>query len=218
MSFVNSRTAKVATPAAQGERYEPAVGFVVTGVMAAGKSTVAELLGQRFERGVHRARRRLSKDDRAWSRPDHTRARRRGASSTRPSSAHRGSVANDYWRDDFTVVLQDIYAGDALANVVGRLEISPLYVVVLNPRPERRRDARTTAREVRLRRVGYRGSMRIILEETSHIGLWLDTSELSPRRPLRRFFIAVTTHEFASAISPPRRTRPRPALRRAVFS
>jgi len=40
-------------------------------------------------------------------------------------SASRPVSPTTNWRDDFTVVLQDIYAGDALANVVGRLEISP---------------------------------------------------------------------------------------------
>jgi hypothetical protein len=72
------------------------------------------------------------------------------------------SVANDYWRDDFTVVLQDIYAGGALPNVVGRLEISPLYVVVLHPRADVVADARTTAREDRLRRLGRRGVLRFV--------------------------------------------------------
>jgi hypothetical protein len=90
------------------------------------------------------------------------------------------SVANDYWRDDFTVVLQDIYAGDALANVVGRLEISPLYVVVLNPRPDV-----VATREQQREKSGYgewdiEGLCASFFEETSHIGLWLDTSELSP--------------------------------------
>ena len=61
--------------AAQGERYEPAVGFVITGVMAAGKSTVAELLAQELRARRARARRRLSQDDRQRSRPDHARAR-----------------------------------------------------------------------------------------------------------------------------------------------
>ena len=64
------------------------------------------------------------------------------------------NVANEYWRDDFTVVLQDIYAGDGLANVVGRLEISPLYVVVLDSSARGGGRTRSTTREVRLRRVG----------------------------------------------------------------
>src|ERR1700691_619559 len=136
MSFVTSRATRVENSAAQGEQYQPAVGFVITGVMAAGKSTVAELLAQRFDRGVHvrgdvfrkmivRGRDPITPElgDEALRQLD---LRQRIAA----------SVANDYWRDDFTVVLQDIYAGGALTNVVERLEIAPLYVVVLTPRPD----------------------------------------------------------------------------------
>jgi chloramphenicol 3-O-phosphotransferase len=180
MSFVATRTAKVATPAAQGENYEPPVGFVLTGVMAAGKSTVAEALARRFARGVHlrgdvfrkmivRGRDPITPElgDEALRQLD---LRQRIAA----------SVANDYWRDDFTVVLQDIYVGAALNNVVGRLEISPLYVVVLNPRAEV-----VAAREVQREKSGY-GAWDVATfcasfeAETPRIGLWLDTSELSP--------------------------------------
>jgi hypothetical protein len=180
VSFVASRTAKVTTPAAQGERYEPAVGFVITGVMAAGKSTVAELLAQRFERGVHvrgdvfrkmivRGRDPIAPElgDEALRQLD---LRQRIAA----------SVANDYWLDDFTVVLQDIYAGEGLANVVGRLEISPLYVIVLNPRSDV-----VAQREALRDKTGY-GEWDVerfvasFNDETPRIGLWLDTSDLSP--------------------------------------
>jgi hypothetical protein len=180
MAFVATRTAKVAIPAAQGEKYEAPVGFVITGVMAAGKSTIGEVLAQRFARGVHlrgdvfrkmivRGRDPITPElgDEALRQLD---LRQRIAA----------SVANDYWRDDFTVVLQDIYAGPALSNVVGRLEISPLYVVVLNPRP----DAVSTRASQR-GKSGY-GAWDVAAfcasfeAETPRIGLWLDTSELSP--------------------------------------
>jgi chloramphenicol 3-O-phosphotransferase len=181
VSFVASRSAKVES-AAQGERYEPAVGFVITGVMAAGKSTVAELLAQHFERGVHvrgdvfrkmivRGRDPITPElgDEALRQLD---LRQRIAA----------SVANDYWRDDFTVVLQDIYAGDGLANVVDRLEISPLYVVVLAPRPDV-----VAQREAQREKSGY-GEWDVeelcadFEEHTARIGLWLDTSEMTPEQ------------------------------------
>jgi chloramphenicol 3-O-phosphotransferase len=178
--FVASRTAKVATLADQGERYEPAVGFVITGVMAAGKSTVAELLAQRFDRGVHvrgDVFRTMIVRGRDPITPE------LGEEALRQLDLRQriaASVANDYWRDDFTVVLQDIYVGAALPNVVGRLEISPLYVVILHPRAD------VVAERERLRdKTGYGewdvGSLcASFAEETPHIGLWLDTSELTP--------------------------------------
>lgn len=180
MSFVAPRNLKIEASAEQGERHEPAVGFVLTGVMAAGKSTVAQLLSQRFSRSVHvrgdtfrtmivngRDPIEPPLDDEALQQLD---LRQRIAA----------NVANEYWRDNFTVVLQDIYAGPALSNVIGRLEISPLYVIVLNPRPDvitqRERDREKSgyaARDVEELCAGF-------VNETSHVGLWLDTSAQSP--------------------------------------
>jgi chloramphenicol 3-O-phosphotransferase len=180
MTFVAPRNAKVAMPAAQGENYEPAIGFVITGVMAAGKSTVAEALAQRFARGVHvrgDVFRTMIVRGRDPITPE------LGEEALRQLDLRQriaASVANDYWRDDFTVVLQDIYAGGALPNVVGRLEISPLYVVVLHPPPDV-----VAARERQREKTGY-GAWDVdefcasFEAETPRIGLWLDTSELSP--------------------------------------
>ena len=180
MSFVTSRSSKVEVSAAQGELYEPAVGFVITGVMAAGKSTVAELLAQQFERGVHLRGdlfRRMIVTGRDPITPE------LGDEAMRQLDLRQrlaASAANDYWRDDFTVVLQDIYVGPALANVIGRLEISPLYVVVLSPRPDV-----VAAREVKREKSGY-GEWDVqafcdgFVNETPHVGLWLDTSEQTP--------------------------------------
>jgi hypothetical protein len=180
MTFVAPRNAKVAAPTAQGELYEPAVGFLVTGVMAAGKSTVAELLAQRFARGVHLRGdvfRKMIVRGRDPLAPE------LGEEALRQLDLRQriaASVANDYWRDDFTVVLQDIYVGSALHNVIGRLEISPLYVVVLHPRPDV-----VTERERQRDKTGYgewdvEALCATFENETPRIGLWLDNSDLSP--------------------------------------
>jgi chloramphenicol 3-O-phosphotransferase len=180
MSFVASRATKVEASQTQGELYEPAVGFVITGVMAAGKSTVAELLARTFDRGVHLRGdlfRKMIVSGRDPITPELGEEAMRQLDLRQRLAA---SVANDYWRDDFTVVLQDIYPGPALPNVIGRLEISPLYVVVLSPRPEI-----VAAREAQREKSGY-GEWSVdqmcadFVEETPHVGLWLDTSKQTP--------------------------------------
>jgi len=108
VSFVGSRAVKVESSAAQGERYEPPVGFVITGVMAAGKSTVAEVLAKSFARGVHvrgDVFRKMIVSGRDPIAPT------LGDEALRQLDLRQHlavSVANDYWRDDFNVVLQDI--------------------------------------------------------------------------------------------------------------
>lgn len=182
MSFVASRATKVEASATQGELYEPAVGFLITGVMAAGKSTVAELLARRFDRGVHLRGdvfRKMIVSGRDPLTPE------LGDEALRQLDLRQrlaASAANDYWRDDFTVVLQDIYAGPALPNVIGRLEISPLYVVVLSPRPDV-----VASREAQRDKSGY-GEWSVdafcesFANETPRVGLWLDTSEHTPEQ------------------------------------
>jgi chloramphenicol 3-O-phosphotransferase len=180
VSFVASRATKVEASATQGELYEPAVGFVITGVMAAGKSTVADLLARQFERGVHLrgdVYRKMIVSGRDPITPELGEEAMRQLDLRQRLAA---SAANDYWRDDFTVVLQDIYPGTALPNVIGRLEITPLYVVVLSPSPRV-----VAAREAQRDKSGY-GEWDIeafcadFVDETPHVGLWLDTSEQTP--------------------------------------
>jgi chloramphenicol 3-O-phosphotransferase len=180
VAFVGARAVKVESLAAQGERYEPAVGFVITGVMAAGKSTIAELLAKSFARGVHvrgDVFRKMIVSGRDPIAPS------LGEEALRQLDLRQRlavAVANDYWRDDFTVVLQDIYVGRALTNVVERLEIAPLYVVVLSPRPD------VIVERERLREKSGYGEWDVaqfcanFADETPRLGLWLDTSEMTP--------------------------------------
>jgi hypothetical protein len=180
MSFVAPRNLKIEASAEQGERYEPAVGFVITGVMAAGKSTVAQLLAQRFSRSVDvrgDAFRTMIVNGRDPIEPP------LGDEALRQLDLRQriaANVANEYWRDEFTVVLQDIYAGPALSNVIGRLEISPLYVIVLSPRAD------VVAQRERDREKSGYGAWDVeqlctdFVNETSHVGLWVDTSDQTP--------------------------------------
>ncbi len=167
------------------DREQPAV-YLVTGVMAAGKSTVAELLAGRFERGVHvrgDVFRKMIVSGRAPITPELTPEDLRQLSLRRELAA---SVATTYWKAGFSVALQDIYIGAQLVEMVDALDVSPLHVVVLVPRPD------VVAERERSRpKTGYRdwevAALCAALEaETPRIGLWLDTSELSAGETVER--------------------------------
>lgn len=156
-------------------------GFLITGVMASGKSTIADLLVRRFDRGVHLRGdvfRRMIVTGRDAIEPSLGHEARRQLDLRKRLAA---MVANEYWRDGFTVVLQDIFVGEALPEVIDLLDVSPLFVVVLVPRPD------VVARRERDRsKVGYGNGWEVdalatMFEETTpRRGLWLDTSDLSP--------------------------------------
>ena len=156
-------------------------GVLVTGVMASGKSTIADLLVRRFDRGVHV---RGDEFRRMIVTGQDPIGRSLGHEAQRQLDLRRrltAMVANEYWRDGFTVVIQDIVVGEALPEVIDLLEISPLFVVVLVPRPD------VVARRERDRpKTGYANGWDVdtlvtMFEATTpRRGLWLDSSDLSP--------------------------------------
>src|SRR3954470_5743798 len=156
--------------------------YVVTGAMAVGKTTVSELLARRYERSVHLrgdAFRTMIVSGREPITPAPGREALRQLDVRRRIAA---KAANEYRQEGFAVVLQDVYAGRALADVVERLEASPLYVVVLAARPDV-----LSQRERDRQKVAY-GDWRVedlsaaFERGTPRIGLWLDTSDLDPDR------------------------------------
>jgi chloramphenicol 3-O-phosphotransferase len=155
--------------------------FLVTGISAAGKSTVSELLASRFERGVHvkgDVYRRMVVSGRVHMRP--------GA----PPEAERqldlryrlgAMTADAYFDAGFDVVVQDIVMGPALATYVSRIRSRPLFVVVLVPRVEV-----VEAREARRPKTAYQLDGPTVADldsnlrtQTPPIGLWLDSSDLT---------------------------------------
>jgi cytidylate kinase len=156
-------------------------GFVITGVMAAGKSTVADLLARRFDRGVHvrgDVFRKMIVTGRDPISPN------LGPEAVRQLELRRrlaAATANEYWRDGFSVVLQDIYVGPALTEMVDLLQISPLFAVALVPRADV-----VASREQLRGKSGYVNDWDVeslcseFESATPRIGLWLDTSDLSP--------------------------------------
>lgn len=158
--------------------------IVVTGIQAAGKSTVAQGLAERLERSVHLrgdAFRRMIVNGRAEM----------GVAEP-PAEALRqlrlryrlaAAAADGYADAGFTVVLQDIIIGSYLADMVAAIRTRPLHVVVLAPRAEVVKAREETRRAAR-GKVAYRPGDAdpaeldaVFRRDTPRLGLWLDTSE-----------------------------------------
>ncbi len=152
---------------------------LITGIPAAGKSTVADLLARRFPRGVHvrgDVFRRMVVAGREETTADASdEARRQLQLRYRLGAA----TADAYHRAGFAVVVQDVVLGPALEDYVAEVEARPLVVVVLAPRPDV-----VAAREASRGKIAYRPEMdgigalhAVLLEQTPRIGLWLDSSD-----------------------------------------
>lgn len=153
---------------------------LITGIQAAGKSTVAQLLAERLPRSVHVRGdlfRRMVVGGRVDMAPDPS------AEAVRQLRLrHRltAMACDEYFREGFNVVAQDVVLGDHLAEMTEHIRSRPLLVVVLAPRPEA-----VAAREAARGKDAY-GRWTIDLldrglrTETPRLGLWLDTSGQTP--------------------------------------
>ncbi|GGK99885.1 AAA family ATPase [Nocardia jinanensis] len=170
--------------------------YLITGIQAAGKSTVAQALAERLPRSAHvrgDAFRRFVVNGRAEMSAQPTpaaleqlRLRHRLAAATADEYAHAG----------FTAILQDVVLGEFLPWTIERIRTDPLYVVVLAPHSEA-----VAAREAGRDKNAYGefsvSTLDTVLRETTpRLGTWLDTSDLTvdetveailaEARPIRR--------------------------------
>ena len=154
--------------------------ILVTGVMAAGKSTVAELLAARLPRSVHLRGdlfRRMVVNGRAEMSADASPEALRQLELRYDLTV---LTADRYAAAGFDVVVQDVVIGPALPGFVARIRTPGRFLVVLAP------DVATIAQRERARpKTGYVGFTpdsldRLLREETPRIGYWLDSSGQTP--------------------------------------
>jgi cytidylate kinase len=154
--------------------------ILITGNMASGKSTVAQVLAEKLPKSVHLRGdlfRRMIVSGRATM------------SSTLSAEAEMQlalryqlaqDVAKRYCEAGFTVFYQDIIIGETLANTVEAFQGYPLSIFVLCP-DRKAIAARESARD----KTGYASRDeidffdRVLQTETPRLGTWLDNSDLT---------------------------------------
>ncbi|MGW3122133.1 AAA family ATPase [Streptomyces sp. NPDC001107] len=152
---------------------------VITGVMASGKSTVAQALAERLPRAAHVRGdlfRRMIVSGREEYVPG---ADGEGETQLRLRYRLSAATADAYAEAGFTAVVQDVVLGQELTSYVGLVRTRPLYVVVLAPSPEA-----VAAREAGRAKTGHGAWTvedldRALRADTPRLGLWLDSSELT---------------------------------------
>jgi adenylylsulfate kinase-like enzyme len=157
----------------------------VTGAQASGKSTVADLLAGRFERGVHvRGGQFYRWAVNGWVHFDgepNEEGRRLLELRYRLSA----TVADEYAHAGFTTVVQDnIYFTD-VGVWLGRITVPQKHLVVLRPSVAVV-EARDAERGATTGKVAYRAGYTPAINDEHvaatprDVGLWLDTSDQSP--------------------------------------
>jgi gluconate kinase len=185
--------------------------FVISGVSASGKSTVARLLAERFERGVcvpGDTIRAMIASGRVDVRPDSEPEALRQLT-LRYAGALR--VADVFLHGGFDVVVEDVIIGPVLRDFLGLVPVPEFHLVFLDPdtaaieRRERERD-----------RIAYGpgrwsvgGLHAVLREETDRIGLWLDTTRQSAEQTVE----AILTDLDASRVRLPLPRSPAPVPR-----
>src|SRR4029450_2873033 len=150
--------------------------IVITGAMAAGKSTVADLLAIRLPKSVHihgDMFRRMVVSGRAEMTPNPSPDAMAQLNLRYDLAA---MVADRCAEDGFDAIVQDVILGKDLADFVKRIASPERYLVVLSPSVsalEWREEMRGRVARLRL----SAGALdEVLRRETAQIGYWLDCS------------------------------------------
>ncbi|WP_160145586.1 phosphotransferase-like protein [Dictyobacter aurantiacus] len=157
--------------------------IAVTGIMAAGKSTIAHLLAQRFARGVHieaDALQRMIVSGGVWVGGPGAPAGE-AAAQLRLRLKHMCLLSRSFFEAGYTVVLDDIIIGDRWQHLQEELHDLPFSLVVLAPRVDVVAHHRDLTRSKTPQGYAWATYLDHELRTTMKgIGLWIDTSEQTP--------------------------------------
>ena len=156
--------------------------YLITGLMASGKSTVSELLAKSLEKCVHLRgdvfRKMIVSGREDMSELPSEEALRQLHLRYKLTA----DAAKSYFDHGFSVVIQDNYYGDELNRMLSYLQTYPVEVIVLCP------DAETIKeRELHRGKTGYTGFAvdtlyNTFMQTTPKIGVWLDNANQTPQQ------------------------------------
>ena len=161
------------------EQQEPVM-YLITGPMAAGKTTVARLLAARFSRGVHvegDVFRRSIVSGRVEMTPDPS---PQALEQLRLRYRLAAAAADTYFAAGFCVALEDVVAGPLLSEYATMIRSRPCHTIVLIPSAEA-----IAEREAAREQTGY-GIWPVeqlyegFVSSTPRLGIWLDTTTVTP--------------------------------------
>ena len=172
--------------------------LLITGIMASGKSTVAQAIAERLPTSVHLRGdvfRRMIVNGRVEMKPA---LAEQAFAQLRLRYQLAAAAADLYCQAGFAVVYQDVIIGSVLSEIVAMHSKWPLYVVVLCPSPDV-----VAVREAGRGKTGYGEWTPEMLDqglrnETPHLGLWLDTSALTVDETVDAIFAQIDQAAVAS--------------------
>jgi chloramphenicol 3-O-phosphotransferase len=161
--------------------------------MAAGKSTVARLLAERFERGVYLEGdffRRSIVSGRNEMTPE---ALPEAVEQLRLRYRLAAAAADAYFDAGFTVALEDVVAGPLLGEYRTMIRSRPRHVVVLLPSLDA-----VAAREAKRHEKGYtewtvEQFYEGFVSTTPRVGISVDTSDLTPEETVEAILAKTST-------------------------
>lgn len=156
---------------------------VITGIQAAGKSTIARLLAQRFERGVHieaDALQQMIASGGEWIAEPGVISD--GAGRQLRLRLHNACLlAKSFVEAGFTAVIDDIIVGERYDELKSELAGVPFELVVLAPSPDVVAAHRDAGRGKRVLGEKWAHYLDDALRDTmAGEGIWVDNSEQTP--------------------------------------
>jgi predicted kinase len=159
--------------------------FVISGTQGAGKTTVAQLLAERFDRAAHLSGDALQKmiiSGRQWPVATQTTVNTdlegEAVRQLRLRLHNACLLARSFFDAGFTAVLDDIVIGDRLAEVRAEFADLPFMFVMLTPNLEAVREHERQRGSELWRE--WEWLTESVFEITPRIGLWLDNSNQTP--------------------------------------